>query len=60
VDVCDLLGAETCIYTNTADEGFVLERHGRVVIGSACSGHGFKFAPVVGRTLAALALEAAD
>ena len=53
------LGSETCIYTNTADEGFVLERHGRVVVGSACSGHGFKFAPLVGRTLAALAAEAA-
>jgi sarcosine oxidase len=54
------LGAETCLYTNTADEGFVLERHGRVVVGAACSGHGFKFAPVVGRTLAALAREAAS
>ena len=53
------LGSETCLYTNTADEGFVLERHGRVVVGSACSGHGFKFAPVVGRTLAALARDAA-
>jgi sarcosine oxidase len=52
-------GAETCLYTNTADEEFVLERHGRIVVGSACSGHGFKFAPVVGRTLAALAREAA-
>jgi sarcosine oxidase len=54
-----VLAAETCLYTNTADESFVLERHGRVVVGSACSGHGFKFAPVVGRTLAALAREAA-
>ena len=53
-------GIETCLYTNTADEGFVLERHGRVVVGAACSGHGFKFAPVVGRTLAALAREAAS
>jgi sarcosine oxidase len=50
-------GAETCIYTNTADETFVLERRGRVVVGSACSGHGFKFAPAVGRRLAALALD---
>jgi monomeric sarcosine oxidase len=50
-------GAETCIYTNTADESFVLERRGRVVVGSACSGHGFKFAPAVGRRLAALALD---
>jgi sarcosine oxidase len=54
-----VLASETCLYTNTADESFVLERHGRVVVGSACSGHGFKFAPVVGRTLAALAREAA-
>jgi sarcosine oxidase len=55
----DLVAAETCIYTNTADEQFVLERHGRVVVGSACSGHGFKFAPAVGRTLAAMAHDAA-
>ena len=46
---------ETCLYTNTPDESFVLERHGRIVVGSACSGHGFKFAPVVGERLAALA-----
>lgn len=58
-DAGDLVGAETCIYTNTADESFVLERHGRIVVGSACSGHGFKFAPLIGRTLAALAADAA-
>ena len=50
--------AETCLYTNTADESFVLERHGRIVVGSACSGHGFKFAPAIGDRLAALAVEA--
>jgi sarcosine oxidase len=49
--------AQACLYTTTADEGFILERRGRVVVGSACSGHGFKFAPAVGRRLAALALE---
>ena len=54
------LDVDTCLYTNTSDQGFVLERHGRIVVGSACSGHGFKFAPIVGRTLAALAREAAD
>ena len=48
--------AETCIYTNTEDEHFVLERHGRIVIGSPCSGHGFKFAPLIGERLAGLAL----
>jgi sarcosine oxidase len=52
------LRTETCLYTNTKDAGFVLERRGRVVVGSACSGHGFKFAPLVGRELARLALEA--
>jgi sarcosine oxidase len=49
--------AQACLYTTTADQSFVLERRGRVVVGSACSGHGFKFAPAVGRRLAALALD---
>jgi sarcosine oxidase len=47
--------AETCMYTNTSDERFILERHGRIVVGSACSGHGFKFAPLIGERLARLA-----
>jgi sarcosine oxidase len=45
----------TCIYTNAPDEEFVFERVGPVVVGSTCSGHGFKFTPVVGRLLADLA-----
>src|SRR5262249_46866821 len=49
------VGVETCLYTNTDDDSFVLERHGSVVVGSPCSGHGFKFAPVVGEKLADLA-----
>jgi sarcosine oxidase len=52
------VGAESCLYTSTADESFVLERRGRVVVGSPCSGHGFKFAPAIGRRLADLALSA--
>jgi sarcosine oxidase len=52
----DPVEAQTCLYTTTADQCFVLERRGRVVVGSACSGHGFKFAPAVGRRLADLAL----
>jgi sarcosine oxidase len=51
-------GAESCFYTTTDDERFVIERHGRIVVGSACSGHGFKFAPAIGKQLAALAAEA--
>ncbi|MGH2662189.1 MAG: N-methyl-L-tryptophan oxidase [Actinomycetota bacterium] len=46
---------ETCLYSNTPDERFILERRGPLVIGSPCSGHGFKFAPVIGERLAALA-----
>ncbi len=46
---------ETCLYTNTPDERFVLERYGSIVVGSPCSGHGFKFAPLVGERLADLA-----
>jgi sarcosine oxidase len=52
------VAAETCIYTTTADEHFILERRGRVVIGSPCSGHGFKFAPAIGTRLAQMALQA--
>jgi len=52
------LAAETCLYTNTADESFVIEAHGRIIVASACSGHGFKFAPVHGSRAASLALEA--
>ena len=51
---------ETCLYTRTDDDRFVLERHDRIVVGSACSGHGFKFGPVVGSRLAALANAALD
>jgi sarcosine oxidase len=47
--------AETCLYTTTPDETFILERCGRLVIGSPCSGHGFKFAPAIGERLADLA-----
>ena len=51
----DPVAAETCLYTTTPDETFVLERRGRLVIGSPCSGHGFKFAPAIGERLADLA-----
>jgi sarcosine oxidase len=51
------VAAETCMYTTTADETFILERRGRLVVGSPCSGHGFKFAPAIGERLAALAVD---
>jgi sarcosine oxidase len=51
------LRSETCIYTMTPDQDFVLDRIGPIVIGSACSGHGFKFGPLLGDLLADLALD---
>ena len=46
-----------CLYTNTPDGDFILDRHPddpRVVLASPCSGHGFKFAPAIGEALADL------
>jgi sarcosine oxidase len=53
------LSFERCLYTVTPSEDYALGRHRelpRVVIGSACSGHGFKFGPWVGEVLAEFAL----
>ncbi|NXT52627.1 SOX oxidase, partial [Pluvianellus socialis] len=50
---------ETCLYTNTPDEDFILDRHPKfsnIVIGAGFSGHGFKLAPVVGKMLCELSL----
>jgi sarcosine oxidase len=60
LDDAEPAAADTCMYTTTADETFILERRGRVVVGSPCSGHGFKFAPAIGERLADLAIEAAN
>ena len=49
------LHTETCLYTMTPDEDFLIDRSGPVVIGSPCSGHGFKFGPLIGELLADLA-----
>ena len=44
----------TCLYTNTVNEDFILDRVGPIVVVSPCSGHGFKFAPAIGRMAANL------
>lgn len=49
-----------CMYTMTPDEHFVLGRHpdhANVAVAAGFSGHGFKFAPVVGRAIAELVTE---
>ncbi len=53
--VPEAIAAETCLYSLTPDEGFILDRIGDVVIGAGFSGHGFKFGPLVGDVLADLA-----
>ncbi len=53
-----LRSAATCLYTNTPDGHFWLDRHPayeNVLIASPCCGHGFKFASAVGEILADLA-----
>jgi sarcosine oxidase len=52
------LDAKTCLYTVTPDGDFLVDRlpgYPQVIIASPCSGHGFKFAPVIGEILAELA-----
>lgn len=53
-----VLASSVCLYTNTPDEHFWIDRHPErpnVLVASPCSGHGFKFAPVIGEILADLA-----
>jgi monomeric sarcosine oxidase len=49
------LNEATCLYTWTANEDFILDRQGPFVIASPCSGHGAKFAPLLGELIADLA-----
>lgn len=49
-----------CLYTNTPDGHFIVDRHpdeSRIVLISACSGHGFKFAPIIGDIAADLVID---
>ena len=49
------VATERCVYDNSSDTDFVLQRVGRVVVGCGTSGHAFKFGPLVGELLADLA-----
>ncbi len=54
-----LLGIRVCMYENSPDSHFVIDRHpGKPNVTVACgfSGHGFKFSSVVGEVLADLAM----
>jgi sarcosine oxidase len=55
-----VLAMRTCLYENSPDEHFILglhPAHDRVVVAAGFSGHGFKFASVIGEALADLALD---
>jgi sarcosine oxidase len=49
------LAMKTCLFTNSPDEHFIIDKHPadpRVIVAAGFSGHGFKFASVVGEVLA--------
>ena len=55
----EFLRGTVCLYTNTADGHFILDKlpgSERVIVASPCSGHGFKFASAIGEVLADVAL----
>ncbi len=57
----ECVASEVCLYPSTADDDFMLGMHpgsaGRVVLAVGFSGHGFKFAPVVGEIVAELVID---
>jgi sarcosine oxidase len=57
------LSVATCTYTNSPDSHFIIDRlpsDPAVTLACGFSGHGFKFAPVIGEVLAELALDGAS
>ncbi len=55
-----VLESAVCMYTNTPNEDFIVDRHpadDRILVASPCSGHGFKFAPTIGGILVDLVVE---
>jgi sarcosine oxidase len=53
------VATERCVYDNSVDTDFVVDRVGPVVVGCGTSGHAFKFGPLLGEALADLAEDAA-
>ena len=52
------LALRSCLFTNATDEHFIVDHlpgHANVVVASPCSGHGYKFASVMGEIIADLA-----
>jgi len=54
----EVIYTQTCRYTRTPNDHFIIDRHPvhpQIVIGSPCSGHGFKFGVLIGSILSDLA-----
>jgi monomeric sarcosine oxidase len=52
--------AETCLYTMTKDENFIMDRlpdNDQIFVAGGFSGHGFKFTPLIGKLMADMVLE---
>ena len=49
-------GGNSCLYSNTVSQEYLLYRRGNSVVISACSGHGFKNGPAIGLMAAELAM----
>jgi glycine/D-amino acid oxidase-like deaminating enzyme len=47
-----ILEAKTCFYTLSPDERFIAQTRGRCIVLAGFSGHGYKFAPLIGERLA--------
>lgn len=57
------IAMKTCLFTNSPDEHFILDMHpdfAGVAVAAGFSGHGFKFASVVGEIMADLVMEGAS
>lgn len=56
----NVIETATCRYTMTPDEDFIIDHlpgYPQIVVGSPCSGHGFKFGIIIGKILAELAVD---
>jgi sarcosine oxidase len=55
-----VVNAASCLYTVTADSGFVIDehpKHASILVVSPCSGHGFKHSAAIGEALAQLIVD---
>jgi len=58
-----VIDSDVCLFTNTRDRDFIIDFHPeypQVLVSSACSGHGFKFASAIGEIQAELVSDGAS